>query len=88
LIENWFELFFEWLRRQRSTDPLQGDAATQGDVDGRHRQTDEYARLLLAEAREELGRADQKASLLLAAASVAIAAIVTGLVGSGWKPSD
>ena len=49
---------------------------------------DEYARLLLAEAREEVGRADQKASILFAGAAVAMAAIVQGLVGSGWSPAD
>jgi hypothetical protein len=50
--------------------------------------TSEFARLLLAEARDEIGRADQKASIMLAGAGVAIAAIVQGLVGSGWKPND
>jgi Family of unknown function (DUF5706) len=50
--------------------------------------TSEYAHLLLSEAREEVGRADLKASILLAAAGVGLAAIVQGLVGSGWKPGN
>jgi MFS family permease len=47
----------------------------------------EYASTLLTEARDELTRADQKASILLAAAGVAVGAIVAGMVSSGWTPS-
>jgi hypothetical protein len=46
----------------------------------------EYAATLLGEARDELTRADQKASILLAAAGVAIGAIVASMVSSGWTP--
>jgi hypothetical protein len=42
-------------------------------------------RTLLAEAGDEVGRADQKASILLATASVAAAAIAGGLYGSNWS---
>jgi hypothetical protein len=43
---------------------------------------------LLAEARDELTRADQKASILLAAAFVSIGAVVGGVIASGWKPTS
>jgi hypothetical protein len=42
---------------------------------------------LLAEAREELNRADQKASLLLTALGVAIGAVVGGIFAAGWSPA-
>jgi Family of unknown function (DUF5706) len=46
----------------------------------------DYARTLLTEAREELGRADGKVSILLATVSVA-ASIVTGaIVAAHWNP--
>lgn len=40
---------------------------------------------LLSEAREELNRADQKASILMAAATVSAASIISGVLGSGWR---
>jgi pycsar effector protein len=46
----------------------------------------EYAATLLGEARDELTRADNKASLLLAAAGVAAGAVAAGMVSSGWTP--
>jgi Pycsar effector protein len=45
-----------------------------------------YASTLLSEARDELTRADQKASILLAAAGVAVGAVVAGMMASGWTP--
>jgi MFS family permease len=47
-----------------------------------------YLADLLAETREELTRADSKAGLLLAASGVVIAALLAGLFGSQWTPSD
>ncbi len=47
-----------------------------------------YAAGLLAEAREELNRADQKAAMLLAATSVAIGAVIAGFIASGWSPTS
>jgi hypothetical protein len=47
----------------------------------------EYAATLLAEARDELQRADQKASILLAAAGVAIGTVLAGILSAGWSPS-
>jgi len=46
-----------------------------------------YAAALLAEAREEIGRADSKASILLAASGVAAGALLAGIVGGSWSPS-
>lgn len=48
----------------------------------------EYAKELLAKSREELVRADTKASLLLAASGIAIGALLNGLLGGKWSPSD
>jgi len=56
-----------------------GPAEAAGSVSG-------YLRDLLAETREELTRADNKASLLLAAVGVVIGALIAGLVGSHWTP--
>lgn len=47
----------------------------------------QYAATLLAEARDELTRADQKASIMLAAAGVAVGGVVAGMISSGWTPS-
>jgi hypothetical protein len=47
-----------------------------------------YAAALLRETREELDRADKKASLLLAAAGVAIGALITGLLAGDWSPFE
>lgn len=46
-----------------------------------------YAATLLAEARDELNRADQKASILLAGAFVAVGAIVAGMISASWTPA-
>lgn len=48
----------------------------------------EYARALLVSSREELVRADTKAALLLAASGIAIGALLNGLLGGKWSPSD
>jgi hypothetical protein len=48
----------------------------------------EYAGLLLAETREDLGRADTKVSVLLSTAGI-IASIVTGAIAAGhWRPTQ
>jgi hypothetical protein len=47
----------------------------------------ELAKQLLAETREELSRADGKASILFAAATVVAGAIVTGIVAGSWSPT-
>ncbi len=46
-----------------------------------------YAERLLISSREELGRADTKASILLATAAAVIAAVVAGVVAGGWSPA-
>jgi hypothetical protein len=46
----------------------------------------ELARTLLAESREELTRADSKASLLLAAFSIGISAILGAILADDWTP--
>jgi len=42
---------------------------------------------LLVQAREELLRADNKASLLLSATGVAVGALLSGLIAGSWEPS-
>ena len=49
---------------------------------------DEYVAQLLSETREELGRADSKASLLFAVFGVVNGALLAGLISHNWKPSD
>ena len=44
--------------------------------------------VILSEAREEIERADQKASILLTGVGVAIGAILAGLLPAHWSPSD
>jgi hypothetical protein len=46
-----------------------------------------YLTDLLANTRDELNRADSKASLLLAAVGVIIGALIAGLTGSEWTPA-
>lgn len=48
----------------------------------------ELARTILQEAREELARADGKASILLAAIGVIIGAIMAAVLGGAWHPHD
>ncbi|WP_423265231.1 Pycsar system effector family protein [Frondihabitans sp. 4ASC-45] len=43
---------------------------------------------LLSEAREELGRADNKASILLAASGVVVGALIAAVLAGSWSPSD
>ncbi len=54
------------------------------------KQAEEHAKGLgdqiLLEAREELDRADQKASILLAAVGVTVGAILAGLIPARWSP--
>ena len=45
-----------------------------------------YATSLLGNAREEIGRADAKASILLAASGVAAGALLAGLIAGSWTP--
>jgi hypothetical protein len=45
-----------------------------------------FVRQLLVETREELLRADAKASLLLASTGVAIGALIAGLLARTWSP--
>lgn len=48
----------------------------------------ELARLLLTESREELTRADGKASLLLAALGIGLSAILGAILAGNWTPFD
>src|SRR3954452_18945096 len=48
----------------------------------------QYTEALLKETREELIRADAKASLLFAATGVVLAAVLTGIISGKWNPGD
>lgn len=48
----------------------------------------ELSRRLLVEAREELLRADTKASLLLATAMIVAAAVLAAMLAGDWRPSS
>ena len=43
---------------------------------------------LLAETREELGKADGKAQVLLAASGVVVGVVLGGAIGGDWSPAD
>jgi hypothetical protein len=43
---------------------------------------------LLAETREELGKADGKAQILLAASGVVIGVVLGGAIGGDWSPAN
>jgi hypothetical protein len=45
-----------------------------------------FSRQLLHETREELDRADRKAQILFAAAGVAVAVVLSGVVAGDWSP--
>ena len=47
----------------------------------------ELAKTILREAREELGRADGKASILLAAVGVVFGVIFAAILGGSWHPN-
>jgi hypothetical protein len=47
-----------------------------------------YATSLLANAREEINRADAKASILLAATGVVASALLAGLIAGKWTPLE
>jgi Family of unknown function (DUF5706) len=47
-----------------------------------------YAASLLGNAREEISRADAKASILLAASGVAAGALLAGLIAGSWTPAE
>lgn len=46
----------------------------------------DYSKSLLTETREELVRADNKASILLAATGVALGALLAAILGGDWTP--
>lgn len=63
------------------------DSKRQQSMDSRpSEETLQYAQGLLDRTREELVRADTKASLLLAASGVALGALLNGLISAKWSP--
>jgi hypothetical protein len=48
----------------------------------------ELAESMLAETREEISRADGKASTLLAGAGIGMGALLAGLIAGDWAPSE
>jgi ribosomal protein S12 methylthiotransferase accessory factor YcaO len=51
-------------------------------------QIEKLAEQLLAESREELGRADAKAAMLLASFSLLVGVVIAGLFAGEFKPAD
>lgn len=51
-------------------------------------QLQDYTDAVLKETREELVRADTKASLLFAASGVVLAAVLAGIINGEWTPGD
>lgn len=49
--------------------------------------TAEYAQRLLDETREELNRADTKASIVFGAVGIAAGAVLGGMIGGDWDPT-
>jgi len=56
--------------------------------ENQHSREFQYARQLLDETRGEIGRADQKASVLLASVGLAISALSAAIVHSSWRPTQ
>ncbi len=50
--------------------------------------TDALAAEMLAEVREEIDRADQKASLLIGSLGIAFSIVLSGLLGGSWNPAS
>ncbi len=48
----------------------------------------ELTRRMLAEAREEVTRADSKAQILLAATGVAVSVVTGAIIGGEWSPAE
>ncbi|MHB1445958.1 MAG: Pycsar system effector family protein [Acidimicrobiales bacterium] len=67
---------FRWRQRPRS--------ATCDSNGESHEEA--FAEVLLDEGREELNRADMKASILLSAAGIIFAALITGVLAGTWTP--
>lgn len=51
------------------------------------RDTAALAAEMLAEVREEIDRADQKASLLIGSLGIAFSIVLSGLLGGSWNPA-
>ncbi len=49
---------------------------------------DELTGALLGETREELGRADGKASILLSASGLIVSVLLAGAIARDWNPTD
>lgn len=67
---------------QTEADERRDEPGTPPLDDGEH----ELAKTLLAESREELTRADAKASLLLAALGIGLSAILAATLAGDWTP--
>lgn len=57
-------------------------------LSGSEDETQLYAATLLAETREEIDRADSKASILLASTGIAVGALLAGLLSRSWAPTN
>lgn len=49
--------------------------------------TEVLAAEMLAEAKDEIDRADQKASLLIGSLGIAFSVVLSGMIGGSWSPS-
>lgn len=59
-----------------------------GDTAGDEEAATDYGRTLLKETREELNRADTKASVAFGAVGVGAGAVLGGLIGGDWRPTE
>lgn len=48
----------------------------------------QVAQALLAETREDIAKADQKATMVLAALGIGVGAVLGGVLAGDWKPHD
>jgi pycsar effector protein len=86
----------EMWRRILCGNPERRDEARRRELEARRSELEQselldraarFAALLLAEAREEIGRADEKGSILLAGTGVSVSAVIAGIFASNWSPS-
>jgi hypothetical protein len=71
---------------ERGTEAVKDDPEVESLPSSLDADEHELAKLLLSESREELTRADSKASLLLAALGIGISAVLGAILAGSWTP--